>query len=274
MLKWVKPYLLTLRRQNLLTVRSIVELGRPIEALALPVPIQEKLREVIGGMLPHSTASIGFDKRFQRSKLDSMGRPPPPADILNFPDGKGGGGVTPADSFYAGHTVHVNYASEFQDRPTRKRWPGQKISVYPIAAMESDYGKPLPRARPMVQPARTSVAERQRYKCRYPGCECAFSRRYTLQLHERTHLYAQEHYYWKHAPKIGAGVGEFKKAGVTFGENGSVTMRQGGLSAKRKQGGRAGSGGRRGQEELEVSVTPSKRWQSKKKKKQGSKRKK
>ena len=136
MLRWVKPYLVTLRKQNLLTIRSIVDLGRPIEALALPIPIQEKLREVIGNMLPHSTASIGFDKRFQRSKLDSIGRPPPPADILDFETG-----VTPADQFYASHTIHVDYASEFKDRPTRKRWPGSKIQVYPIAAMESDYGK-------------------------------------------------------------------------------------------------------------------------------------
>ena len=136
MLRWVKPYLVTLRKQNLLTIRSIVDLGRPIEALALPIPIQEKLREVIGNMLPHSTASIGFDKRFQRSKLDSIGRPPPPADILDFETG-----VTPADQFYSSHTIHVDYASEFKDRPTRKRWPGSKIQVYPIAAMESDYGK-------------------------------------------------------------------------------------------------------------------------------------
>ena len=116
-------------------------MGRPLEALALPVSIQEKLREVISHMLPHSTASIGFDKRFQRSKLDAAGRPPPPADILNVPDpvtGKGGG-VTPADQFYASHTINPNFAEEFQDRPTRKRWPGSRIQVYPIAALESDF---------------------------------------------------------------------------------------------------------------------------------------
>ena len=32
-----------------------------------------------------------------------------------------------------------------------------------------------------------------------------FSRRYTLQLHERTHLHAQDYYFWKKAPRIGLG---------------------------------------------------------------------
>jgi hypothetical protein len=239
MLKWVKPYLVTLRKQKLLTVRSIVELGRPIEALSLPFPIQEKLRDVIGAMLPHSTASIGFDKRFQRSKLDSIGRPPPPADILDFDNG-----VTPADKYYSSHTIHVDYAGEFRDRPTRKRWPGAKISVYPIAAKESDYGKPLPTPKQERPAPRTSVAERQRYVCRFDKCKCAFSRKYTLQLHERTHLYSQDHYFWKHAPKIGkADVAEtFENAGVTYGENGSVTMEdKNGLSVKRKKAGRKSS---------------------------------
>ena len=234
MLKWVKPYLVTLRKQQLLTVRSIVELGRPIEALSLPVPIQEKLRHVIGSMLPHSTASIGFDKRFQRSKLDSIGRPPPPADILDFENG-----VTPADQFYSSHTIHVDYASEFRDRPTRKRWPGSKIQVYPISAKESDYGKPLPAPKQERRAPRTSVAERQRYVCRFDKCTCAFSRKYTLQLHERTHLYSQDHYFWKHAPKIGEGAVEMdfeKQAGVKFSQNGSVTMAdKGGLAVKRKK---------------------------------------
>jgi len=235
MLKWVKPYLVTLRKQQLITVRSIVELGRPIEALSLPVPIQEKLREVIGNMLPHSTASIGFDKRFQRSKLDSIGRPPPPADILDFTNG-----VTPADQFYASHTIHVDYAAEFRDRPTRKRWPGSKVQVYPIAAKESDFGKMLPEPKQQKKAARSSIAERQRYVCRFAQCKCAFSRKYTLQLHERTHLYGQDHYFWKHAPKIGQGANEmnFAKAGVSYGENGSVTMKdKKGLSVKRKNGG-------------------------------------
>ena len=262
MLRWVKPYLVTLRKQQLLTVRSIVELGRPIEALSLPIPIQEKLREVIGNMLPHSTASIGFDKRFQRSKLDAIGRPPPPADILDFKTG-----VTPADQFYASHTIHVDYAGEFRDRPTRKRWPGSKIQVYPIAAMESDYGRALPAPREEKRAPRTSVAERQRYVCRFAQCKCAFSRKYTLQLHERTHLYGQDHYFWKHAPKIGQGADNIALPGnVQFGENGSVTMEDSkGLTVKRKKGGAGRSSGGA----LEVGFKPrrKKRGGGKKKKK-------
>jgi len=261
MLKWVKPYLVTLRKQQLLTVRSIVEMGRPIEALALPVPIQEKLREVIGAMLPHSTASIGFDKRFQRSKLDSIGRPPPPADILDFKNG-----VTPADQFYSSHTIHVDYASEFRDRPTRKRWPGSKIQVYPIAAKESDYGKPLPAPKQERRAPRTSVAERQRYVCRFDKCKCAFSRKYTLQLHERTHLYSQDHYFWKHAPKLGGEMDFAKDSGVKYGENGSVTMEDSvGLSVKRKK---RGSGkktsSKQGRDRLEVQGRKKKQGRGKK----------
>ena len=194
-------------------------------------------------LYPHSTASIGFDKRFQRSKLDAAGRPPPPADILNVPDpvtGKGGG-VTPADQFYASHTINPNFAEEFQDRPTRKRWPGSRIQVYPIAALESDFGRPLPKPSSQSKAPRSSVAERQRYKCRYPDCQCAFSRQYTLQLHERTHLYASDHYFWKHSKKIGEGMmnQDFAKAGVKFGQNGSVELSgSGGLSAKRQSPGR------------------------------------
>ena len=209
-----------------------------------------------------NTASIGFDKRFQRSKLDAIGRPPPPADILDFKTG-----VTPADQFYASHTIHVDYAGEFRDRPTRKRWPGSKIQVYPIAAMESDYGRALPAPREEKRAPRTSVAERQRYVCRFAQCKCAFSRKYTLQLHERTHLYGQDHYFWKHAPKIGQGADNIALPGnVQFGENGSVTMEDSkGLTVKRKKGGAGRSSGGA----LEVGFKPrrKKRGGGKKKKK-------
>ena len=59
-------------------------------------------------------------------------------------------------------------------------------------------GRALPEAKEQKRAPRTSVAERQRYVCRFAQCKCAFSRKYTLQLHERTHLYGQDHYFWKH----------------------------------------------------------------------------
>ena len=35
-----------------------------------------------------------------------------------------------------------------------------------------------------------------------------------VQLHERTHLYASDHYFWKHSKKIGEGLQEIITAGL------------------------------------------------------------
>ena len=53
-----------LKSHNLLTLRAIVKLGRPMEALGLPTAIVEKIKPLIDQLTPHATASTGYDKGF------------------------------------------------------------------------------------------------------------------------------------------------------------------------------------------------------------------
>ena len=168
------------------------------------------MQKAIHEHLPHATVAVGYDKRYQRSALDALGRPPPPLPIE-----KGGHvnkSLPTVEQYFDERTITIGRQSEsmierienagFMVPPKSRKWPGSKLQPFPIQSLESDFGVCLPPAKPV---ATSLLAERHKYKCRYQGCDAMFSRRYTLQLHERTHLHAQDYYFWKKAPRIGQG---------------------------------------------------------------------
>eukprot|EP00943_MAST-04B_sp_MAST-4B-sp1_P009877 g9877.t1 len=205
--KWAQKFVRVFKSYNLYTIRDLVDLGRPLEAFGLPEPLANKVQKAIQTHLPHATVSIGYDKRYQRSALDALGRPPPPLNIQE------GGNVMKSlptvEQYFEGRTITVNQSESMVERienagfmqpPESRKWPGSKLQPFPIQSLESDFGASLPPAKPI---ATSLLAERQKFRCRYQGCDQMFSRRYTLQLHERTHLHAQDYYFWKRAPRIG-----------------------------------------------------------------------
>jgi len=208
--KWAQKFVKVFKSYNLHTIRDLVDLGRPLEAFGLPEPLANKVQKAIHEHLPHATVAVGYDKRYQRSALDALGRPPPPLPIE-----KGGHvnkSLPTVEQYFEERTITIGRQSEsmierienagFMVPPKSRKWPGSKLQPFPIQSLESDFGVCLPPAKPV---ATSLLAERHKYKCRYQGCDAMFSRRYTLQLHERTHLHAQDYYFWKKAPRIGQG---------------------------------------------------------------------
>ena len=76
--KWAQKFVRVFKSYNLHTIRDLVDLGRPLEAFGLPEALANKVQKAIQAHLPHATVSVGYDKRYQRSALDALGRPPPP----------------------------------------------------------------------------------------------------------------------------------------------------------------------------------------------------
>ena len=144
--------------------------------------------------------------------------------------------------------------------PQSRKWPGSKLQPFPIQSLESDFGTPLPPAKPV---ATTLLAERHKFKCRYQGCGQMFSRRYTLQLHERTHLHAQDYYFWKKAPRIGLGNKASRIVARTGGKSSSSPMATNGAfnaSGRFRMSDKTGFGVQRGSDGgLKIDFSPGKR---------------
>lgn len=224
--RWAQKFVNTFKSYNLWSIKDLVSLGRPLEAFGLPEELAEKIQNALQKHLPHATVARGFDKRFQRSALDALGRPPPPLPIKKGEEDDLRDMLLDADNYYNSRTLTMGKSKSYDERienagfmvpPESRKWPGAKLQPFPIQSLESDFGASLPPAQP-TPPPMSSIAERHKYKCRYQGCNQMFSRRYTLQLHERTHLHAQDYYFWKNAPKIG-NVGPSPRKPVRAGMN-------------------------------------------------------
>ena len=223
--RWAQTFIKTFKSYDLYSLRDLMKLGRPLEAFGLPEELAEKIQAALQKHLPHATVAIGYDKRYQRSAMDALGRPPPPLPI------KGGGEVMErllhADEYFDSHTLSMKESKSMDERVKNagfmaprdsRKWPGSKLQPFPIQSLESDFGASLPPAKPITPTPLTSIAERRKFKCRYQGCDQMFSRQYTLQLHERTHLHAQDYYFWKQAPRVG---GKFGNTDVASPKKGS-----------------------------------------------------